>query len=99
MNDKFKDPRDLASQLAHKAHRRRLRDRIRMDDISVLVVDVFPQFKKIVRGRKGGCTNAMKIVRHDTRNFDGGYMGQMTDSKVGGCLPSWSEEFEGCILS
>jgi len=36
------DPRMLASQLAQKAQRRRERARMRMDDITVIVVDVNP---------------------------------------------------------
>jgi hypothetical protein len=37
-----RDPQTLASLLAHKAFRRRERARMRMDDISVMVVDVNP---------------------------------------------------------
>lgn len=65
MNEKNRDPRDLASALAHKAHRRRTRDRTRMDDISVLVVDVNPGNIKVVRGKNGGLTSATQIFRGD----------------------------------
>ena len=47
------DPRMLASQLAQKAHRRRDRAKIRMDDITVLVVDINPNNFVGVSGKAG----------------------------------------------
>ena len=39
MSNKFKDSRELATHLTRKAARRRIKQNLRMDDISVLVVD------------------------------------------------------------
>jgi hypothetical protein len=49
-----RDPRVLASQLAQKAHRRRERGGLRMDDITVMVVDVNPSSFVSVGGKNGG---------------------------------------------
>ena len=42
LTDANRDPKVLASALAQKAYRRRERTRMRMDDITVLVIDVNP---------------------------------------------------------
>jgi hypothetical protein len=49
-----RDPRVLANQLAQKAHRRRERGGLRMDDITVMVVDVNPSSFVSVGGKNGG---------------------------------------------
>jgi serine/threonine protein phosphatase PrpC len=49
-----KDPRRLSSHLAHKAHRRRERAKMRMDDISVLIVDINPNNFIGINGKNGG---------------------------------------------
>ena len=49
-----RDPRTLALQLAQKAQRRRDRGGLRMDDITVLVVDVNPANMITVSGKNGG---------------------------------------------
>jgi hypothetical protein len=54
LQSRFKDPRLLASHLAEKAVRRRLRARMRMDDISVIVVDVNPDQYQSVNSGNGG---------------------------------------------
>ena len=42
LTEQARDAKNFASALAQKAYRRRERARMRMDDISVLVVDVNP---------------------------------------------------------
>lgn len=42
LTEQARDPKNFAAALAQKAYRRRERARMRMDDISVLIVDVNP---------------------------------------------------------
>ena len=49
-----REPRLLAAQLAQKAQRRRDRACMRMDDISVIVVDVNPNNFIAIHGKTGG---------------------------------------------
>lgn len=46
---KYKSPQDLAVYIAFKARRRRLKQQLRMDDITVSVIDVNPKYALYVK--------------------------------------------------
>ena len=54
MSESNRDPREFASYLVKQAYRRRVRDNIRLDDISVIVVDHCLQNFVPVKHYKGG---------------------------------------------
>lgn len=53
MKSKFMDPKKFAKHLAAKGRRRRLRENMRMDDITVIVVDVHPTYFVPVDSKTG----------------------------------------------
>ena len=73
MSNKFKDSRELATHLTRKAARKRIKQNMRMDDISVIVVDYnVDKFIAVAGGgnitRKSFNTNTMAVVV-DEDNF------------------------------
>ena len=55
LHKKFPDPSKLSRALAEKALRRRQRSNMRIDDISVAVVDINPSNMRLANNSNGGC--------------------------------------------
>lgn len=82
-NPKFHDGAYFGTYLADKAHRRRCREGMRMDDITVLVIDLsMPNFVPI-KGNKGGMKGSMRM--HHSSDDDKATAPILIDDSSIGC--------------
>lgn len=67
----YKDPKDLAVFLACKARRRRKRDQLKLDDITVIVVDINPQHGVFIKTKYSKPMQAHRCFSASTESSKG----------------------------